>query len=121
MRTLYAESVDDDALLKQIGIEQLAPTQLACLRDLPLRSTLRCLLMFTDWVNIGLYDFCTLPFTLKAHMLAMDTEFVENELITTWKGSIWDLFENIEELIEILKHTENDITSNVNEYPLVSY
>ena len=121
VRMVYTEVVDEDALLKQIGIDQLAPTQLACIKDLPLRSTLSCVIMFTDWINIGLYDFCTLPFSLKAHMSDMDKEFIEQNLISSWKGSIGDLHENIDELIEILKHTENDIASKVNEYPHVSY
>ena len=113
--------MEEDALLKQIGIDQLAPTQLACVKDLPLRSIHSCLIMFTEWINIGLYDFCTLPFSLKAHMSDTDKEFIEQNLTTVWKGSIWDLHENIDELIEVLKHTENDIAKKVNECPHVSY
>ena len=112
--------MEEDALLKQIGIDQLAPTQLACMKDLPLRSIHSCLIMFTEWINIGLYDFCTLPFSLKVHMSDVDKEFIERNLIAAWKGSIWDLCKNIDELIVVLKHAENDIASKVNEYPHVS-
>ena len=113
--------MEEDALLKQIGIDQLSPTQLACINDLPLNLIHSCLIMFTEWMCIGLYDFCALPFSLKTHMSVTDEEFIEQNLITEWKGSIWDLRENIDELIEVLKHTENDIASKVNEYPHVSH
>ena len=112
--------MEEDALFKQIDLDQLAPTQLTTIKDLLLRSTHSCLIMFTEWINIGLYDFCTLPFSLKAHMSDMDKEFIEQNLIATWKGTIWVLHENIDELIEVLKHTENDIAIKVNKCPHVS-
>lgn len=120
MATLYTEISDENTILEQLGIKGLTPAQLAYLNDLPLKSSVSCLLMFTNWVEEGLYDFCTLPFSLKVHISDEDKVVVEQEVMKTWKGSTRDLLVEICELMDVLKHSENNMCDKVNESPDVS-
>ena len=55
-------------VLSEIGVRKLSATQLTCLSELPLANLYHCLKMFATWMEEGIYDFATLPYTIKAHM-----------------------------------------------------
>lgn len=78
------------------------------------------MLLFASWVDEGLYDFCNLPFPLKTHMSKEDKVAVEQDLRERWMGSIGDLLSEMKQLIDVLKHSEADITKKVNESSQVS-
>lgn len=120
MLSLYEHITQQHAVLNEIGITNLTTSQLDCLVQLPLTSTVRCMLLFASWVDEGLYDFCNLPFPLKTHMSKEDKVAVEQDLRERWMGSIGDLLSEMKQLIDVLKHSEADITKKVNESSQVS-
>ena len=120
MLTLYEHITKPRAVLNEIGITNVTAAQMDCLTQLPLRCSVRCMLLFASWVHEGFYDFCNLPFPLKTHMNDADTLAVEQELREKWTGSVCDLLTEVKQLIGVLKHSEGDITKMVNESSQVS-
>ena len=59
-------------VLSEIGVRTLSATQLTCLSELPLANLYHCLKMFANWMEEGIYDFATLPYTIKAHLRPED-------------------------------------------------
>ena len=93
-----------------IGVENPSPSHLQCLEDLPLTATYSCLKLFLRWVEEGYYDYCTLPFPFKVHLSDDQQHAIEE-----WKGStIPNLKEELSEVIKVLKHSQQDITSRTN-------
>ena len=120
MLSLYEHIKRQQEVLNEIGITNLTTAQLDCLVQLPLTCTVSCMLLFASWVDEGLYDFCNLPFPLKTHMSYEDRIAVEQELRERWMGSVGDLLSEMKQLIDVLKHSEADITKKVNESSQVS-
>ena len=114
---VYEHLSDPNKVLAEIGItpNSLKHSQLTCLIELPLPYVFSCLQQFVRRVDEGVYDFCSLPFALKTHMTDGDTQFMEQELRDLWTGSHADLVTEVKQLIEVLKHSESDITKRVNE------
>ena len=120
MLTLYELITQEQDILKEIGITNLTTGQMDCLVQLPLTSTVSAMLLFAGWVNEGFYDFCNLPFPLKTHLSFADRKSVEEELREKWPGSLGDLLRDVKQLIDVLKHSEGDITKKVNDSSQVS-
>ena len=101
-------------VLNEIGITSLNSTQFHCLIQLPLTCSIDCMLNLATWVEEGLYEFSSLPFPLKVHMSDDDRIAIE-ELGEKWTGSTGDLISEVKQLIDVLKHSERDITKEVNQ------
>ena len=52
----------------------LSSPQLKFLESLPTAMVFTCLQLFIQWLKDGMYDFHTLPFTLKTHLSPEDQE-----------------------------------------------
>jgi len=119
MSYVYEHLTDPQRVLAEIGItpNSLKHSQLACIIDLPLTSVYSCFQLFVGWVDQGLYDFCNIPLALKSHLSEEDVVFFERELRDKWTGSTRDFETEVWQLIDILKHSETDITKRVNEQP----
>ena len=117
MSYVYEHLTDPQQVLLEIGItpNSLKHSQLACLIDMPLPTVFACFQRFVKWVDQGVYDFCNLPLALKAHLSAADLMFFEQELRDQWKGTLKGLEAEVKQMIEVLKHSESDITKKVNE------
>lgn len=114
--SLFQDKEDYIAALNEIGIKSAQPSHLSCLADLNVCSTYNCLELFVEWVDEERYDFCLLPFPLKVHMNFQDEKLILSSLRQNWKGSINDLKEDSHQLLEVLKHSEQDITRRVKEF-----
>ena len=120
MLNLYEHLEKHSDVLQEIGILSGQPSHLSCLADLPLTASYSCLKLFFGWVEEGFYDFSALPFPLKAHMSDQDRLLVDQQLRLRWEGSVSDLKEELQQLIRVLKHSEQEITSKVKEAATVS-
>ena len=105
---------EDNDVLYEIGVQHASPSQLRCLGDLPLRATYSCLQLFFNWVDEGFYDFSTLPFTFKRHLMKQDQLAIE-QLPSQWSSTDPELIDELQNLMDVLKKSEQDITSQVNE------
>ena len=121
MLNLYQHLKGHSEVLQEIGVRSAQPSHLQCLADLPLISAYDCLKLFFGWVEEGYYDFSALPFPFKVHMIYQDTLLMDQQLRLRWLGSISDLKEELQELIDVLKHSEQDITNRVKEAASVSH
>ena len=63
----------------------LSPPQLKFLEALPTVMVFTCLQLFIQWLKDGMYDFHTLPFTLKSHLSPNDLDALRL-VPTKWKG-----------------------------------
>ena len=72
-------------IMGKIGMVGLSTTQIQCLSELPITNLYKCLEMFVTWTADGLYDFSSLPFHLKAHILPKDLESLK-AIPHKWKG-----------------------------------
>ena len=113
MSNLYGDSSETN-VLQSIGIQGASPSHRRCLANLPLTATYSCLRLFFHWVNEGFYDFCTLPFHFKAHLAPNDQHEIE-KLSTKWESTTSDLKRGLQQLVDVLKHSEQDIIGRVNE------
>ena len=108
------------AVLCEIGVKKASSTQVKCLADLPLTDTYECFRLFLHWVNEGFYDFNVLPRAVKQHLMHEDKVAIEN-LYKKWDRSTdAELLKELTELIEALKHSEQDIIQQVNKTANVS-
>lgn len=101
-------------VLHEIGVLNVSDSHLHCLEDLPLTAAYSCLELFSHWLEEGFYDFNMLPSQFKAHLIP-DDKLVLEELHLKWSSTLPCLKRELEELVDTLKHSENDITSQVNE------
>ena len=120
MLNLYDGITRHSEVLQKIGIQSARPSHLLCLGALPLICAYDCLKFFFKWVEEGYYDFNGLPFPFKVHMTDQDQVLIEHEIRSRWTGSIGDLSENLQDLIDDLKDMEQDIISKVKEAANVS-
>ena len=63
----------------------LSPPQLKFLENLPTVVVFSCLQKFIQWLKDGMYDFHTLPFTLKTHLSSEDQEALL-QIPEKWEG-----------------------------------
>lgn len=112
-----SDSTDQNDLFHEIGIETASPSHLACLATLPLKYTYNVLRLFYNWVKDGFYDFCSIPFVFKVHMSSQEQKDLEEK----WSGTTSDLMEKLEQIRDILKHSEVDITNRTNDASSVSF
>lgn len=110
----HHEGPDELQDLIVIGIKNLSGEQLNCLVQLKLKYFASCLLLFKGWIDEGVYDFCCVPFQLKAHMNASDRKALVEVLPEKWRGSTDDLLKELNELINVLRHSEDNIIKSVN-------
>ena len=114
MLNLYEHLKKDSDVLYEIGVQNASPSHLRCLADLPLTATYSCLRLFFRWVEEGFYDFSTLPFPFKVHLSYQDQVAIE-QLRLKWSSTLSELVKELQQLVDVLKHSEQDITSRVNE------
>lgn len=98
--------------LQEIGVHTKSKSCLDCLTKLPLAATYNCFRLFSRWVDEGRYDFNTLPFQLKMHMKDQDRQSLE-EICSKWTGPVFVLVKELQHLIDFLKLSEKEITSQV--------
>lgn len=110
---LYEDSnKQDNELFYEFGlrISDPNPDHIQCLTELPLTATYSCLKLFIHWVEEGFYDFNTLPFRFKA-VLSSDDAISLQQLQEKWSGTPTDLMKELEGFIDVLKHSEQGITT----------
>ena len=115
MLNLYEHLKKHSDVLREIGIQSAQPSHLACLADLPLTAAYSCLTLFFGWVQDGFYDFSSLPFPLKVHMCDQDRLLLDEQLRPCWQRSVGDLKGELQQLTDVLKHSEQDIIIGVKE------
>lgn len=108
--SLYKHLEKENDLLYEIGVRHASPSHLHCLADLPLTATYSCFNLFFTWVDEGFYDFSTLPFPLKMHLSKGDQLAIEC-LPSRWNSTTTEL---LDDLIYVLKQSEQDIINRVN-------
>ena len=52
----------------------LRDSQYDCLKSLKIRNVFKTLELLTNWMNEGMFDFCSLPFSLKTDMMYKDRD-----------------------------------------------
>lgn len=119
MLNLYEHLTKHSDVLFEIGVQSASPSHLRCLADLPLTATYSCLKLFFRWVEEGFYDFNTLPFPFKVHLGYQDQSCLE-QLRMRWPSTAAELKKELQQLVDVLKHSEQDITKRVNEAANVS-
>jgi len=112
MLNLYEHFKHPKDVLYEIGVQSAASSHLCCLVDLPLVSTYSCLRLFFRWVDEGFYDFNALPFPFKKHLNYRD-QCTLDEMQLGWPGTTADLLKELQQLVDVLKHSEQDITNHV--------
>lgn len=122
MEYVYEHITDPIKVLTEIGItpNTLKHSQLVCLIDTPLPFVFACFECFVHWVDNGVYDFCNLPLAIKVHLSEADMNFFELELREKWTGTTVELEAEVKQMIEVLKHSESDITKKGSEQARVS-
>ena len=85
--SLYGGLESAKEVLNEIGILKLNLSQLTCLSELPLASLYCCLKLFATWMEEGMYDFSTLPYTIKAH-LSTEDHTVLKAIPQKWDGEL---------------------------------
>ena len=114
MLNLYEHLTKQNQVLVEIGVQSASPSHLRCLVDLPLTATYSCLKLFFRWVDEGFYDFATLPFPFKVHLSYQDQAFLD-QLRMRWSSTVAELKKELQQLVDVLKHSEQDITRRVDE------
>ena len=109
MSKLY-NHLNQHEVLHKIGVRSASPAHVSCLSDLPLTSTYSCLELFVRWLDEGFYDFSDIPFPFKAHLKKEEEEEIER-LCMKKSNVVLEL----QQLVDLLKQSEKDITSHVNE------
>ena len=114
MLNLYEHLSRPNDVLFEIGVQSASSSHLRCLTDLPLTTTYSCLRLFFRWVDEGFYDFSTVPFPFKVHLGYQDQQAID-QLRVRWSSTVADLEKELQQLVDVLKHSELDITNRVNE------
>lgn len=116
MLTLYKDFSEPKDVLFEIGIQSDAasPLHFDCLAGLPLTATYSCLKLFFRWVDEGFYDFCALPFQFKVHLSDQDQLDIE-QLPAKWSNTLGELIKELQQLVDVLKHSEQNIITHVDE------
>ncbi len=69
-----------------------------------------------------MYDFCDLSQAVKLHLSKENVMFFESDLREKWAGTTKELESEVKQMIEVLKHSENDIMRTVDKQAaIVSY
>ena len=109
MRKVY-ELHDCDHVFYNLGI-QSAPskTQVQCLATIPLTSAYSCFKFFFQWIDDGYYDFNDLPIIVKKSINPKDIETPIEEIDSQWDDSPAVLLKALQQLVDVLKDSEQDI------------
>ena len=108
IKEIYRLKKDEDSygVLHKIGVQNASTSQLQCLADLSLTATYNCLTLFMYWVDEGFYDYCNLPFQLKAHLSKTDQQALE-QISCKWTGEV------LNQIIHRSKCSEQEIIDEV--------
>ena len=98
-------------VLQKIGVQSANSAQISCLAELPLTSTYSCLELFFHWLDEGFYDFSDMPFPFKVHLGKEEEKEIEKLCVR--RSAV--VLEELQQLVDLLKQSEKDITSHVNE------
>ena len=90
-------------------------SQLQCLADIRLTSAYSCLKFFFHWIDDGYYDFNNLPIHLKKSINPKDVKTPIEQIDSKWDDSPAALLKALEQLVDILKDSEQDIVKCVME------
>ena len=60
--------------MHEVSFLSLRDSQYNCLKNLKMRHVFKAMELLVDWMKVGMYDFCSLPFSLKEHMSGEDRE-----------------------------------------------
>jgi hypothetical protein len=120
LQSLYAGHHSVTEALSEIGMRQLTETQVTCLLDIPLANLYHCLEVFSNWMERCVYDFSTLPYTLKSHLEPSDLSTLK-ALPLTWKEPMTELLHEVNALNEQLSHAEVSITNQNTSQSIMAY
>ena len=118
MCNLYHISKDTNIgfMLKKIGIQNASSPQQRCLKELPLTATFSGLELFVQWIDKGFYNFKHVPCLFKEHLRKQDVLAIG--LLTDWwpmDSTDSEIMKELQQLFEVLEHSEQDILSHANE------
>ena len=85
MAALDSQIDQNTPVFAKASTPTLSPPQLKFLESLPTAMVFTCLKLFIQWLKDGMYDFHTLPFTLKTHLSPEDQEALL-QIPNKWKG-----------------------------------
>ena len=109
MRKVY-ELHDCDHVFYNLGIQSAtSKSQIQCLATIPLTSAYSCFKFFFHWIDDGYYDFNDLPILMKKSINAKDIKTPVEEIDSKWDDSPAALLKALEQLVDILKDSEQDI------------
>ena len=113
---VYDNIEDECQALMEIGIsdKSLTQTQITCLTQLQLHCVFSSLKLFDKWMHDGLYDYHTLPFSVKKHMSISDQQSIE-QCFDEWTNHAEAYLPYVKELIEVLKHSESEVVKKVDD------
>ena len=111
MSNLYSHLSQHSDVLHKIGVQSGSPVHVSCLADLPLTSTYSCLELFFHWLDEGFYDFSDTPFPFKVHLGREEVEEIEKLCVR--RSAV--VLEELQQLVDLLKQSEQDIIDRVNE------
>ena len=115
MRKVY-ELHDCDHVFYNLGIQSAASkSQIQCLATIPLTSAYSCFKFFFHWIEDGYYDFNDLPVLMKKSINAKDIKPPVEEIDSKWDDSPAALLKGLEQLVDILKDSEQDIVKRTME------
>lgn len=114
MLKLYTNLTEPKDVLHEIGVQDASSSHLECLADLHLTDTYDCLKLFFRWVDEGFYDFCAISFPFKVHLNSSDKSALE-KLPMKWSGTMSDLMKELHQLVAVLKHSEQNITTQASD------
>lgn len=110
----YTDVVEGIDVLNKIGVQSASRLGLRSLANLPLTATYSCLSLFCRWVDEAYYAYNMLPFPFKVHLTERDKLALE-QLNLKWTDTKFKLKEELQQLTDVLKQSEQNIISQVNE------
>ena len=116
IRYIFKPEITESEAFQKVCVKEATPPQIHYLASLPLTAIYKCLKLFIGWIEEGVYDYCMLPFPFKVHMRLEDKKSIEN-LCQRWQFNLplCDLLKELEQLIDTLKLSEQNIIHRVNE------
>ncbi|CAI8040342.1 hypothetical protein GBAR_LOCUS22485 [Geodia barretti] len=120
LQSLYDGHRSVTEALSEIGMRQLTESQVTCLLDIPLANLYHCLEVFSNWMEKCVYDFSSLPYTLKSHLEPSDLSTLK-ALPLTWKEPMTELLNEANALNEQLSRAEVSITNQNTGQSIIAY
>ena len=97
----------------------VSDAQLRLLSSTKLSLLFSTLKLFVEWVKDGMYDFNTLPITLKVHLSKHDHGILK-QIPDKYSGTPSNLLEEMKGLVDALLQTEPQIVKGINQLAQVS-